>query len=42
MDKDTLDQFKKTSNNVSGSSDKVYLQPNPNNSDFNSFMDSLG
>lgn len=41
MDKDTLEQFKQISNKISGSYNNVFLQPNPDNSNFNSFKDGL-
>ena len=41
MDKETLNEFKKTAKKTSGSEDKVWLLPNPNKSDFNSHRENL-
>ncbi len=41
MNQKTLENFKKTSKKISGSDDKVWLQPNPDKSDFGSFKDKL-
>jgi hypothetical protein len=41
MDKKTLDRFSKIAEEKSGSADNVWLQPNPENSNFNSFRESL-
>jgi hypothetical protein len=41
MDKETLEELKKTARTTSKSDDKLWLLPNPNKSDFNSYRDSL-
>ena len=41
MNKETLEELRKAAKTTSGSDDKLWLLPNPNKSDFNSYINSL-